>query len=40
MAIPVGTVVQELRILRRTDEGMETLRTLPVRFVPMTGKKD
>ena len=38
MAIPVGTGVQELRILRRTREGMETLRTLPVRFVPMTGK--
>jgi protein-L-isoaspartate(D-aspartate) O-methyltransferase len=40
MAIPVGTVVQELRILRRTPEGMQTLKTLPVRFVPMTGKKD
>lgn len=38
MAIPVGTGVQELRILRRTKDGMETLRTLPVRFVPMTGK--
>ncbi len=38
MAIPVGTGVQELRILRRTSEGMEILRTLPVRFVPMTGK--
>lgn len=39
MAIPVGTVVQELRILRKTRSGrMETLRTLPVRFVPMTGK--
>ena len=38
MAIPVGDVVQELRILRRTATGMETLRTLPVRFVPMTGK--
>jgi protein-L-isoaspartate(D-aspartate) O-methyltransferase len=38
MAIPVGTVTQELRILRRTAAGMETLRTLPVRFVPMTGK--
>jgi protein-L-isoaspartate(D-aspartate) O-methyltransferase len=38
MAIPVGTGVQELRILRRTRDGMETLRTLPVRFVPMTGK--
>ena len=38
MAIPVGTVVQQLRILRRTATGMETLSTLPVRFVPMTGK--
>ena len=38
MAIPVGVGVQELRILRRTAEGLETLRTLPVRFVPMTGK--
>ena len=38
MAIPVGTVTQELRILRRTATGMETLATLPVRFVPMTGK--
>ena len=40
MAIPVGTAVQELRVLRRTAEGLETLKTLPVRFVPMTGKKD
>ena len=38
MAIPVGTGEQELRILRRTEKGLETLRTLPVRFVPMTGK--
>ena len=38
MAIPVGTGVQELRVLRRTASGLETLRTLPVRFVPMTGK--
>jgi protein-L-isoaspartate(D-aspartate) O-methyltransferase len=39
MAIPVGSgMMQELRILRRTADGMETLRTLPVRFVPMTGK--
>jgi protein-L-isoaspartate(D-aspartate) O-methyltransferase len=38
MAIPVGAVTQELRILRRTATGTETLRTLPVRFVPMTGK--
>jgi len=38
MAIPVGAEAQELRILRRTASGLETLRTLPVRFVPMTGK--
>ncbi len=38
MAIPVGTVSQELRIMRRIEKGMETIETLPVRFVPMTGK--
>ncbi len=38
MAIPVGTSWQELRILKRTASGMDTLATLPVRFVPMTGK--
>lgn len=38
MAIPVGSGFQELRILRRTTTGLETLATLPVRFVPMTGK--
>jgi protein-L-isoaspartate(D-aspartate) O-methyltransferase len=38
MAIPVGTSTQELRILRRTGTGTETLGTLPVRFVPMTNK--
>ena len=38
MAIPVGTFNQELRIMRRTATGLETLETLPVRFVPMTGK--
>ena len=38
MAIPVGSGIQELRILRRTTQGTETLLTLPVRFVPMTNK--
>lgn len=38
MAIPVGTGNQELRILRRTATGTETLSTLPVRFVPMINK--
>jgi protein-L-isoaspartate(D-aspartate) O-methyltransferase len=40
MAIPVGSFFQELRILRRTESGTETLKTLPVRFVPMTGRKE
>jgi protein-L-isoaspartate(D-aspartate) O-methyltransferase len=38
MAIPVGTAIQELQILRRTSSGTETLQTLPVRFVPMVQK--
>jgi protein-L-isoaspartate(D-aspartate) O-methyltransferase len=38
MVIPVGTGVQQLRVLRRTTKGMELLDTLPVRFVPMVGK--
>jgi protein-L-isoaspartate(D-aspartate) O-methyltransferase len=40
MAIPVGSFVQELRILRRTADGLDTIATLPVRFVPMTGKPE
>lgn len=39
MAIPVGVDDQELRILRRLPTGLETITTLPVRFVPMTGKR-
>jgi protein-L-isoaspartate(D-aspartate) O-methyltransferase len=39
MAIPVGAYDQMLRIMRRTPEGMATIRTLPVRFVPMTGRE-
>jgi protein-L-isoaspartate(D-aspartate) O-methyltransferase len=38
MAIPVGVGEQTLKILRRTPGGLTTLKTLPVRFVPMTGK--
>ena len=38
IAIPVGAIIQELQIMRRTPEGLVTLKTLPVRFVPMTGK--
>ena len=35
MAVPVGTVFQELKILRKTAHGLETLARMPVRFVPM-----
>jgi protein-L-isoaspartate(D-aspartate) O-methyltransferase len=35
MAIPVGDVLQELRIVRKTASGLETIETMPVRFVPM-----
>jgi protein-L-isoaspartate(D-aspartate) O-methyltransferase len=38
LVIPVGRGEQELRVLRRTPGGLVTLKTLPVRFVPMTGK--
>jgi len=38
MAIPVGSGIQQLRVLRRTATGTETLHELPVRFVPMTGE--
>ena len=38
IAIPVGTGIQELQVLRRTKDGLKLLKTLPVRFVPMTGK--
>jgi protein-L-isoaspartate(D-aspartate) O-methyltransferase len=37
IVIPIGTVNQELRVLRRTPSGLELLRTLGVQFVPMTG---
>jgi protein-L-isoaspartate(D-aspartate) O-methyltransferase len=38
MVIPVGVGEQVLKVLRRTPSGMALLKTLPVRFVPMTGK--
>lgn len=40
LVIPVGTLQQELRVLRRTTAGLQLLGTLPVRFVPMTGKPE
>jgi protein-L-isoaspartate(D-aspartate) O-methyltransferase len=38
IAIPVGVGDQVLKVLRRTETGLTLLQTLPVRFVPMTGK--
>ena len=38
MVIPVGAEHQQMLVIRKTRQGIVTRRTLPVRFVPMTGK--
>ncbi len=38
MVIPVGEGYQELKLLVRTDTGVEVRQVIPVRFVPMTGE--
>ena len=38
MVVPVGTVRQRLRVLRKTPGGMVEEASLPVRFVPMVGE--
>jgi protein-L-isoaspartate(D-aspartate) O-methyltransferase len=38
LVIPVGKHQQELRVIERTKEGFIQRRTIPVRFVPMTGR--
>jgi protein-L-isoaspartate(D-aspartate) O-methyltransferase len=38
LVIPVGGVAQELIVVERTREGIQSRRVLPVRFVPMTGE--
>ena len=41
MVIPVGVKGrQEMMVITRTETGIVKRRTLPVRFVPMTGKPD
>lgn len=40
MVIPVGTGYQEMMIITRTKSGLKRERTIPVRFVPMTGKPE
>ena len=38
MVIPVGTTYQEMVLIQKTRQGVTEKRTIPVRFVPMTGK--
>jgi protein-L-isoaspartate(D-aspartate) O-methyltransferase len=38
IAVPVGVGEQTLQVMRRVPSGLTILKTLPVRFVPMTGK--
>jgi protein-L-isoaspartate(D-aspartate) O-methyltransferase len=38
MVIPVGAVYQEMMIITKTQKGVIERKTIPVRFVPMTGK--
>lgn len=38
MIVPVGTTLQEMMIIERTPGGIVERRTIPVRFVPMTGE--
>ena len=38
LIIPVGTGYQELLVIERTADGIEQRRSIPVRFVPMTGE--
>ena len=38
MVVPVGSFVQDLKLITRTKDGYETRNVAPVRFVPMTGE--
>ena len=40
LVMPIGTAYQELRVLQKQGDRLETLATLPVRFVPMIGKRE
>ena len=39
LVVPVGEVVQTLRVLRKTASGLEEEASLPVRFVPMVRER-
>jgi protein-L-isoaspartate(D-aspartate) O-methyltransferase len=38
LVIPVGTFNQDLIVVEKKESGITSLSTIPVRFVPMTGK--
>ncbi len=38
MVVPVGEIIQNMMIIEKTRNGVVKRRTIPVRFVPMTGK--
>ena len=38
MVIPVGAILQDMMIIEKTRRGVVERKTIPVRFVPMTGK--
>ncbi len=40
LVIPVGTFFQELKVLTKTETGLEEKSIIPVRFVPMIKSKD
>ncbi|MEE9204643.1 MAG: protein-L-isoaspartate(D-aspartate) O-methyltransferase [Nitrospirales bacterium] len=40
LLLPVGTLIQNLVLFHRTEDGYERTELLPVRFVPMTGEAE
>lgn len=40
LILPVGDYLQNLVLIRRTEEGYQRTELLPVRFVPMTGQAE
>lgn len=38
MVIPVGAIIQQLKVITKTESGIKEKSVLPVRFVPMTGE--
>jgi len=38
MVVPIGDFLQDLRLIIKTEDGIESRQVAPVRFVPMTGE--